>query len=150
MEIKKGPRGMQEAARMGNKPRFSIFYCGCKQPKSIHIRLRLQRYEEKTNRATHAAKFFQRWHHTFAIGGGGIAHHCVQCRQFARHLFGSTAFSPYLCTHNGPCRNSPLCKPPAEAASGNSVTTASCRIASQRTARHGTANREPERAEQHK
>ena len=28
--------------------RFSIFYCGCKQPKSIHISLlRQQRYEEK-------------------------------------------------------------------------------------------------------
>ena len=26
---------MREAPR--GKPRFSIFYCGCKQPKSIHI-----------------------------------------------------------------------------------------------------------------
>ena len=25
--------------------RFSIFYCGCKQPKSIHICFRLQSYE---------------------------------------------------------------------------------------------------------
>ena len=29
-------------------PRFSIFYCGCKQPKSIHMLfLRLQRYDKK-------------------------------------------------------------------------------------------------------
>ena len=35
---------MREAPR--GKPRFSIFYCGCKQPKSIHIfLLRLQRYD---------------------------------------------------------------------------------------------------------
>ena len=28
-------------------PPFSIFYCGCKQPKSIHILfLRLQRYDK--------------------------------------------------------------------------------------------------------
>ena len=28
-------------------PPFSIFYCGCKQPKSIHISfLRLQRYDK--------------------------------------------------------------------------------------------------------
>ena len=36
---------MREESR--GVPRFSIFYCGCKQPKSIHILfLRLQRYDK--------------------------------------------------------------------------------------------------------
>ena len=35
---------MREESR--DKPRFSIFYCGCKQPKSIHmLLLRVQRYK---------------------------------------------------------------------------------------------------------
>ena len=28
---------------------FSIFYCGCKQPKSIHICFRVQKYEKLLN-----------------------------------------------------------------------------------------------------
>ena len=35
-------RGMQAPA---NAVYFSIFYCGCKQLKSIHLEIRLQRYE---------------------------------------------------------------------------------------------------------
>ena len=29
--------------------RFSIFYCGCKQPKSIHICFRVQKYKKTLN-----------------------------------------------------------------------------------------------------
>ena len=37
-----------KCVRSQEVPRFSIFYCGCKQPKSIHISfLRLQRYDKK-------------------------------------------------------------------------------------------------------
>lgn len=56
--------------------------------------------------------------------------HCAPLYQFPRHLFGNTAFSPYLCTHNDPCRNSPPYKPQAKAVSDNSFTTVSCRTAS--------------------
>ena len=42
---------MREESR--DIPRFSIFYCGCKQPKSIHmLLLRLQRYKLFPIRAT--------------------------------------------------------------------------------------------------
>ncbi len=41
----------------GSSP-FSIFFCGCKQPKSIHIRYvtRVQRYKEKRKRQAFAAQ----------------------------------------------------------------------------------------------
>lgn len=35
---------------------FSIFFCGCKQPKSIHIKSRAQRYEKSCKRTALFAK----------------------------------------------------------------------------------------------
>ena len=37
--------GIIERMHTANAVYFSIFYCGCKQLKSIHLEIRLQRYE---------------------------------------------------------------------------------------------------------
>ena len=50
---------MHEESR--SVPRFSIFFCGCKQPKSIHILFfRVQRYEEKRKRRNDDALFLHK------------------------------------------------------------------------------------------
>ena len=51
-------RAQMREAHSGS-PRFSIFYCGCKQPKSVHMLfLRLQRYEDFPNLHNFSPFFF--------------------------------------------------------------------------------------------
>ena len=61
---------MREGSR--DKPRFSIFYCGCKQPKSIHMLFAAAKVQQKEEREKRKEKIICL---TWENGKGSLQRH---------------------------------------------------------------------------